>query len=355
MTQRVRVGLIGCGSIAQQMHLPYLAELEEYFEIRALCDLSAKTVHALSHKYRVDCAVTDYRRLLQEELDAVFVLTSTARADVVAAAAEAGCHLFVEKPMAYSLQEADLIVDACSRHGVHLMVGYMKMYDAGYQRGRELMLGLDGLHLIRSHDVIGPNRMFVDDVATLIRHRDIDPEELARGRREIERRVAEAIGEGADPALVRAYHVMLGLSVHDMSILRGAFGSPKRVTSTEIWNDGRNFASILDYGPGTRCIFEAGHLNIKKFDEELTAYANDEVVSIKFPSPFIKNAPTMVHVWRMDGDDYVETEILASYEEAFKRELVHFHSVIVNDHPPLTSGEEAREDIAVLIQMIQAA
>ena len=51
--KRVRVGIIGCGAIAQVMHLPYLRELDGLFEISALCDISPGVLRAVSEYYRV--------------------------------------------------------------------------------------------------------------------------------------------------------------------------------------------------------------------------------------------------------------------------------------------------------------
>jgi len=76
-------------------------------------------------------------------------------------------------------------------------------------------------------------------------------------------------------------------------------------------------------------------------------------VTISFPSPFIKNAPTMVKVWEMDGDLFSERHIAAAYDEAFKCELVHWHDCIVNDKQPHTGVKEGRDDTALLIEMVQ--
>ena len=46
MTERLRVGVVGCGVIAQVMHLPHLAELRDRYEIAALCDISEPTARA---------------------------------------------------------------------------------------------------------------------------------------------------------------------------------------------------------------------------------------------------------------------------------------------------------------------
>ena len=94
---------------------------------------------------------------------------------------------------------------------------------------------------------------------------------------------------------------------------------------------------------------------LTKFDESLKVYSAGRVVDIQFPSPFLKNAPTVVEEWCMEGDAYQERRTLASYQEAFKEELIHFHQCIVQGETPETTLAEAREDIALLIQIAEAA
>ena len=71
---RIRVGVVGCGLIAQVMHLPYLAELSDRFELVAVCDLSPAG-QGLAERYGVQFAFTAWEELLGRRLDAVLVLT----------------------------------------------------------------------------------------------------------------------------------------------------------------------------------------------------------------------------------------------------------------------------------------
>ena len=73
---RLKIGLVGCGMVAQVMHLPHLTELSDRFEIAALCDLSPGLVAAIGDRYGVERRFTDYERMLETvDLDAVLVLT----------------------------------------------------------------------------------------------------------------------------------------------------------------------------------------------------------------------------------------------------------------------------------------
>src|SRR5438552_6540719 len=115
---RLRIGVIGCGLIAQVMHLHYLRELSDRFQIAALCDLSRTVVDRIGDAYGVSRRFTDWAALLQEPLDAVMVLTSGSHEPIVVAAAQAGRHIFVEKPIALSEAEGQAIVAAGQKAGV---------------------------------------------------------------------------------------------------------------------------------------------------------------------------------------------------------------------------------------------
>jgi predicted dinucleotide-utilizing enzyme len=327
----LRVGVIGCGMIAQVMHLPHQAELEQY-DLCALCDVSPGLLAAMRERYPAAETYADYQQMLERsDVDVVLVLTRF-HSEPAIAALRAGKHVFVEKPLCNSLQEADAMIEAAEASNLKLMVGYHKRYDPGYLVGLDEIASAHDVRLIRLHDVIGPNSMFLAHY-DLLRYDEIPDEIIRETQAKSDAAIQDAIGDVPDHVRI-AYQLMLGLSVHDITILRGAFGQPERVVATEIWPGGRYYTSVFDYGDNLRCLFDTGIVGIRIFDEELAAFADDKVVKISFPSPFLKNAPTIVDVWQMNGDREVERQITASYEEAFRQELIHLHDRIENDKEP---------------------
>ncbi|MDE0631298.1 MAG: Gfo/Idh/MocA family oxidoreductase [Caldilineaceae bacterium] len=349
----VRIGLIGTGMVAQVMHLPHLFELPELFEVTALCDLSPGTVQAVGGNYGIRRTFSDYRDMLERaDVDAVMVLTRD-HAEPATDALRAGKHVFIEKPMCHNLDEADELLDAQAQSGCVAQLGHHKIYDPGYVAGRERMLQMKDPSLIRLYDIIGPNEFFLEHY-DIVRVDDIDAAENARLERLRLEGLQRAIGVQPEHVM-RAYGKMLGLSIHDIYILDGAFGLPERVVSTEIWDGGGAFVSILVYPNNLRCILDTATVrDLRLFDETMTVYAPDGIVSIVFPSPFLKNAATVVKEWKMDGTEFRESTTTASYEEAFKLELIHFHDCIVNGKTPRTPASGGRAQIALLIDMIKA-
>jgi predicted dehydrogenase len=254
--------------------------------------------------------------------------------------------------MVVSLDEADQLIDASRSTGAKVMVAYMKRFDPGYLAGlREIEPVRDQVKLIELHDVIGPNAGFLSH-HQVRRFDDVPSDVVESGRRKLDEATRRAIGDVPDHVRA-AYGLMLGLSTHDVAILRGAFGSPEEVLSTEIWSGGRYFTATMRYAGDTRCVFYTGVMGVRKFDERLTVYAQDRMVEIAFPSPFLKSAPTMVRVSENVDGEYHERNILASYEEAFKAELVHFHDCITTNRPPLTDALAGRKDTELLIDFVR--
>ena len=87
--RRLRVGVVGAGVIAQVMHLHYLAELSDLYEVTAICDIVGANARACADKYGIPAAYADWRELIAAPLDAIFVLTSGSHAPIAIAAAEA--------------------------------------------------------------------------------------------------------------------------------------------------------------------------------------------------------------------------------------------------------------------------
>jgi predicted dehydrogenase len=351
--KRVKVGLIGCGLIAQVMHLPYLRELSNCFELTALCDLSSGLLKVLGQEYGVSNTYLDYRQLLDRaDIDAVLVL-SQHHAPAAIAAARAGKHIFVEKPMVVNLDEADELIETARGVGVQVMVGYMKRYDPGYLAGlRELAPMRDRVALVELHDIIGPNEAFVAH-HRVHRYDDVPRDVLARHAEAYDAACRSAIGDAA-PDLEMAYNLLLGLSIHDVSILRGAFGSPEEVLSAEIWHEGRYITATMRYPHECRCVFATGLHGVARFDERLTCISPQRIVEISFPSPFLKSAPTLVHVHEQREAAYHSECIITSYEASFKEELLHFHECIVHNRPPRTNAADAREDHVLLLAIVRA-
>ena len=134
MQNPLRVGVIGCGWFAQAVHLPILRRLPGV-ELAALAEPEPSRREAASRCAPSAVAYADYRDLLKmRDLDAVIVSVPTAlHAEVAIAAMQEGKPVYLEKPIAASLEEADKVVSVWKRSGVVGMVGFNYRFNALFQ------------------------------------------------------------------------------------------------------------------------------------------------------------------------------------------------------------------------------
>lgn len=117
--QKVRMGMIGCGTVACYGHLPALASLTDVIEFVAVSDLNEARLAELKDKYDLDAVYTDYRELLARgDIEAVgMAVPLPGHHQVVMDAAAAGKHVFGEKPIAPTVEQGTEMVEAMDRAG----------------------------------------------------------------------------------------------------------------------------------------------------------------------------------------------------------------------------------------------
>ncbi len=134
----VRIGLIGCGGIAQSAHLPAIARLPGLVRLVAAADVREEAARAAAAPFGAD-AYTDYRQILaRPDVDMVILCTPEfAHREQTEAAAAAGKHILSEKPMAKTVAEADAMIEAARRAHIRLMVGHSRRFTGRYQEVRQ--------------------------------------------------------------------------------------------------------------------------------------------------------------------------------------------------------------------------
>ena len=126
----VKIGIIGCGGIANGKHMPALKKLKDV-EMVAFCDIIEERAQKAAKEYGVPGAkvFTDYKELLKLDLDVVHVLTPNKQHSFITVdALEAGKHVMCEKPMAINTVEAQKMLDAAKRTGKKLTIGYQNRF-----------------------------------------------------------------------------------------------------------------------------------------------------------------------------------------------------------------------------------
>ena len=343
MTDRVSVGVVGCGLIAQVMHLHYLNELSDEFELVAVCDLSKEVAVACANRFGARTVHTRWEELLEQPVDAVFVLTSGDHAPAAIGAAQAGKHVFVEKPMALSSEHAARVLDAAQTAGVRLMVGMMKRYDPAYERLMALLPEWRSeLRLVRVTTLESPLGPYVAHYPRVAAS-DVPAGVLEELRRSDEQAIDSVVADSETRFCYR--WILLDSLVHEFNVLRGALGEASEVVSAEL---SRNCVAVnLRFGE-TECHLSWVDLpGIARYKQEFAFYAPDQRLTLELPSPFLRSAPSRL---RVEGGESGtasswEREEIVSYDEAFKRELLEFADCVRTGREPRTSGADGIADL----------
>ena len=150
----IRVGVVGCGEIAQVMHLPLLLELPEY-AIGGLCDLSGSVVDHLGEQYGVALGTTDYRSSSAptRSTRSSSAPTTTRRSPRRRSRPASTCWSRSRSPS--RREEARPLVEAAEASGLVALIGYMKLYDRAVERAIEEVAALEGIRALHVHDFAG--------------------------------------------------------------------------------------------------------------------------------------------------------------------------------------------------------
>lgn len=365
---RLKVGVVGCGAIAQVWHLPHLRELSDDFEIAGVCDLSPKLLAYIGEEYQVAPSrrFTDYRAMYGSDVEAVIVCPNASHAEPSIAAAEAGKHVFVEKPMCTTEREARAMADAAARAGVVMQIGYMKRHDPAYQYARAKLAGMSDLRFVQVNHLHCDNGLHLRDFK-LRRFDDVPASAREASQAEQRARTAEALGveelDAVDPAARQAFGTILGSMIHDIGNLSGLFGPPRRVVSTELWAGGRGITTILEYSPAlgrgegneVRAVCSWVDLpELWEFTETLELYGTRERVLVSFPSGFAKTMVSTVRELGADPNGQPWVKQLVYHDNPFKLELQHWRDCVLGGKRPITPADEAVEDIKLVADIVKA-
>jgi predicted dehydrogenase len=151
-TKAVQIGVIGCGRAAQ-LHLRALAGIPEA-KVAALADADTGRLSAAGAKWGVGRRYADYRALIADPLVEVILIAvpTPAHQDVFLAAAESGKHIYIEKPLAMDLSDADRMLAAAEKSAGRAVMGFNLRSHRLVQEAKALARSgaLGPVHLMRT-------------------------------------------------------------------------------------------------------------------------------------------------------------------------------------------------------------
>jgi predicted dehydrogenase len=341
--------------MAQRVHLPNFTALPGC-ELVALAEVRRSLGEKVQRRFGIPRLYPDHRAVAADpEVDAVAVSAPFAlQGEIARDCLAAGKHVFMEKPMAVSLAQADRILEAERAGGARLMVGYMKRYDAGNELAHDTVAEwrrsgeLGRLRYVRAHGFCG------DWVAGLD-----TPTETAGGEPAPPDPREGQLPDWLPPEHHRHYVSYLQQYTHNVNLLRYLLdaGDDARVTHVDLDPDGLTGVALLHVG-GVRCLLETGSLRYHRWDEHTQAYFERGWVHTWAPPLLLRNAAAEVEIYRSDeggapgalGDHGVQHTITRALPEprwswAYKREAEHFVECLRSSAPCRSSGQDTRTDV----------
>jgi len=335
----VRVAVVGAGFMGQLVHIPNFLRAKNC-EVVALCDLREKLGRAVAAKYHIPRFYNSHEKLIDlKDIDAcVVIVADDLHAPIAIDLLKSGKHVFVEKPMATNLEDAEEMNRAARKAGVILMIAYMKRFDPGCQQAKRILdevlstRELGELTFVRVHCYGGEWVCGLRESMSYIETEEERPSIKPRPPRWL------PLEE------YKRFHMFNNVYCHDINLLRWFLREPEEVLYSTFKKDYHN--SILAY-KDFNVSFETGHIRAHFWDEELKFYFERGWIEIKPPPPLLRNVPTKIEIY--EGEE-VRTfkEQWAEWGWSFEREAQHFIDCIEKGEEPLTSGEDSINDVALI-------
>jgi predicted dehydrogenase len=150
----MRLGIVGCGAIAQQSHLPAVTKLREVDEL-VVVDTDAEWVGQVRKRFGASRALRDYRELVGAVDVAVVATPNWTHVEIASFLLQHGIHVLCEKPVALSPTDAACLFDVAARAGTRLMAGHSRRFtDSALALHRLLSLGTLG-HVLEVTAALG--------------------------------------------------------------------------------------------------------------------------------------------------------------------------------------------------------
>ncbi len=337
----LRLGYVGCGFVAQKVHLPSFTALEGC-EVTAVAEVRDDLREAVADRFGIERRYRNHKEMAEAGgLDAVAVSAAfTLQGEIAAEFLRRGLPVFMEKPMATTRKQAERILAAARKGGGRLMVGYMKRYDAGNQLARDTVRALRGsgelgrIIYVRNHGFCGD--WSVGNDAPVL--------ESALPYPDSPRTVPDWVPEDRRDA----YLGYLQQYTHNLNLVRWLLDADDRATVRFVdldERDGRTGITVLEVD-GVRTVIESGHLSHHAWDEHTQIFFEHGWVRTASPPLLLKHVPAEVEVYRTRPTHTVShPRPDPPYSWSYQREAAAFIDGVRTGEPFDASGEDTLTDV----------
>ncbi len=318
MYRSLRAGVIGVGTFGS-MHARVYAEMESA-DLVAVADIQAERTQHFASQYGAR-GYTDYDELLEkEDLDIVSICTSDElHLKPVLAAAAAGKHILVEKPLAINVSDCDIMIQAAESAGVKLMVGQILRFDPRYYVARQAIA--DGQIGTPVHIFARRNNLLTS---------------------------ALRLGDHTS--------VLFFLGVHDIDFINWCVESKvERVYAESVVrtfpekNIADSYLALIKFQDGTIASLEVSWILPASFSKRLDA--RFDAVGTE-GAIYVDGSGQAVEIYRADEsscpDVMYAPEIRGKYTGILRDEIAHFVECVQQDKTPAVTGQDGKAAVEVV-------
>jgi len=227
--RKVNIGVIGVGRIGR-MHTRNLKHQVSGVNVLGVADVLEKAAQSIAKDLEIPIAEKDYHCLLEnKDIDAVVICSSSGtHAQIISEAAQAGKHIFCEKPIALDIDKIDQAIMAVKNAGVKLQVGFNRRFDPSFKKAKNLVasgkIGTPHLVRITSRDPEPPPISYVKVSGGIFLDMMIHDFDMARYL--LDQEVVELMAVGSclvDPAIGEAGDI--DTAIVTLKYEKGAWGT----------------------------------------------------------------------------------------------------------------------------------
>lgn len=350
----IRLGYVGCGFMAQKVHIPNFSSIPGC-ELVALAEVRPKLGERVQKRFGIPKLYRHHTEMLADpDIDAIAVSAGFIAQGLIARdALLAGKDVFMEKPMAVSLAQADAILEAEQQSGRRLMVAYMKRYDAGNELAKETIGRLRAtgelgpITFIRNHGFGG------DWICGLDTPMETTDEPLPEPSPQELNWIPAAFR--ADASIRRQYLSYLQQYTHNVNLLRWLLdaGDNVAVRAVDLDNDGYTGVVVLSVA-GIRAVIESGSISHYRWDEHTQVYFRHGWVKTWAPPILLKQVPAGIEIYRAGEEQtFIRPIPQPAWSWSYRREAEHFIHCLQTGEPFRSSAADTRTDVRLFEEIFR--
>jgi predicted dehydrogenase len=340
VNRKVKIGFVGTGFIGQLAHLMNYVE-NDNCEIVAIAEYRPELRNKIAKRYNISKTYETHLELLENpEVEAVCVVTPRQHtAPTVLDCLKAGKHVISEKPMACSVEDAKVLVDAANEANVHYVVGYMKRFDEGIQLVKNKLdefISNDKLGTLiysRTHCYTGDS--YCNPWGHIITEEKVSYPDTGW----------KIAPEWLPNEWESKYHTYLNTYSHNTNLLRYLLGIEPLVKNSHVARNNGQLA-VLDFS-GTLGLIETGMSSNRGWDEVTEFFFTDGRITIESPPALLRNVPSKVLIYHA-GDSQETIIPQSNWSWSFRRQADAFINCILTDEKSISSGTEALKDLELI-------